>query len=50
MLRPGGRLLVTTPNRLTFSPGRDTPLNPFHTRELAPAELAELVARGRVPR
>jgi SAM-dependent methyltransferase len=43
VLRPGGRLLVTTPNRITFSPGRDTPLNPFHTRELAPAELAELV-------
>nr|WP_253773561.1 class I SAM-dependent methyltransferase [Goodfellowiella coeruleoviolacea] len=47
VLRPGGRLLLTTPNRLTFSPGRDTPLNPFHTRELAPAELAELlVAAG----
>jgi SAM-dependent methyltransferase len=44
VLRPGGRLLVTTPNRLTFSPGRDTPLNPFHTRELAPDELAELLA------
>jgi SAM-dependent methyltransferase len=43
VLRPGGRLLVTTPNRLTFSPGRDTPLNPFHTRELAPSELDELV-------
>jgi SAM-dependent methyltransferase len=43
VLRPGGRLLVTTPNRLTFSPGRETPLNPFHTRELAPAELGELV-------
>ncbi|MEU7530639.1 class I SAM-dependent methyltransferase [Saccharothrix sp. NPDC042600] len=43
VLRPGGRLIVTTPNRITFSPGRDTPLNPFHTRELDPAELAELV-------
>ncbi|MEU5695202.1 class I SAM-dependent methyltransferase [Actinosynnema sp. NPDC020468] len=43
VLRPGGRLLITTPNRITFSPGRDTPLNPFHTRELAPAELADLV-------
>ena len=39
VLRPGGRLLVTTPNRLTFSPGRDTPRNPFHTRELSPSEL-----------
>lgn len=43
VLRPGGVLLVTTPNRITFSPGRDTPLNPFHTRELAAAELAELL-------
>ncbi|MEV6611263.1 class I SAM-dependent methyltransferase [Kutzneria sp. NPDC051319] len=43
VLRPGGRLLVTTPNRITFSPGRDTPLNPFHTRELAPSELDSLL-------
>lgn len=43
VLRPGGALLLSTPNRLTFSPGRDTPVNPFHTRELAPAELAGLV-------
>jgi SAM-dependent methyltransferase len=43
VLRPGSRLLVTTPNRITFSPGRDTPLNPFHTRELAPDEMAGLL-------
>lgn len=43
VLRPGGALLLSTPNRLTFSPGRDTPLNPFHTRELTATELAELV-------
>ncbi|MEQ3548872.1 methyltransferase domain-containing protein [Pseudonocardia nematodicida] len=43
VLRPGGRLLVSTPNRITFSPGRDTPLNPFHTRELDAGELAGLV-------
>jgi SAM-dependent methyltransferase len=43
VLRPGGHLLLSTPNRLTFSPGRDTPLNPFHTRELSAAELAGLV-------
>ena len=41
VLRPGGRLLVSTPNRITFSPGRDTPLNPFHTRELDAAELTD---------
>ncbi|HJQ44756.1 MAG TPA: class I SAM-dependent methyltransferase [Amycolatopsis sp.] len=39
VLRPGGRLLVTTPNRLTFTPDSDIPLNPYHTRELAPSEL-----------
>lgn len=39
----GGLLLISTPNRITFSPGRDTPLNPFHTRELAAAELAGLL-------
>ncbi|MBF6332953.1 class I SAM-dependent methyltransferase [Nocardia transvalensis] len=47
VLRPGGELLISTPNRITFSPGRDTPLNPFHTRELNAAELSELlVAAG----
>ncbi|RTL65448.1 MAG: class I SAM-dependent methyltransferase [Pseudonocardiaceae bacterium] len=43
VLRPGGTFLVSTPNRLTFSPGRDTPLNPFHSREFAPAELDDLL-------
>lgn len=43
VLRPGGLLLLSTPNRITFSPGRDTPLNPFHTRELDPTELHELL-------
>ncbi|KUI40072.1 SAM-dependent methyltransferase [Mycobacterium sp. GA-1199] len=44
VLRPGGCLLMSTPNRVTFSPGRDTPINPFHTRELNAAELTELLA------
>jgi hypothetical protein len=40
--RPGGAILVTTPNRLTFSPhGR---LNPFHTREFTAAELVDLIS------
>lgn len=43
VLRPGGSLYVSTPNRVTFSPGRDTPLNPYHTRELSAPELAELL-------
>ncbi len=44
VLRPAGTLALSTPNRLTFSPGDAPPLNPFHTRELAPAELDELLA------
>jgi SAM-dependent methyltransferase len=43
VLRPGGLLLISTPNRITFSPGRDTPVNPFHTRELNALELTELL-------
>jgi SAM-dependent methyltransferase len=43
VLRPGGLLLVTTPNRLTFSPGLEVPVNPFHTKEFTGAELAELL-------
>ncbi|MCV7300518.1 class I SAM-dependent methyltransferase [Mycobacterium barrassiae] len=44
VLRPSGLLLMSTPNRITFSPGRDTPINPFHTRELNAAELSELLS------
>jgi SAM-dependent methyltransferase len=46
VLRPGGVLLMSTPNRITFSPGRDTPINPFHTRELNADELTELLVDG----
>ncbi len=45
VLRPAGTLLLTTPNRLTFSPP-NRPLNPFHHRELSPAELGELLAEA----
>src|SRR3984957_19736523 len=46
VLRPSGLLMVSTPNRVTFSPGRDTPINPFHTRELNAAELTQLLLDG----
>ncbi|MBY0442165.1 MAG: methyltransferase domain-containing protein [Mycobacteriaceae bacterium] len=46
VLRPAGVLIVSTPNRITFSPGRETPINPFHTRELNAAELAQLLHDG----
>ena len=44
--RPGGEVLIATPNRLTFTPGSDTPVNPFHTRELSAAELREELERA----
>lgn len=44
VLRPGGRLMMTTPNRLTFSPGIETPVNPFHTKEFTASELTELLS------
>ena len=44
VLRPAGALVISTPNRLTFSPDLDAPLNPFHTRELSAAELTSLLA------
>ncbi|MEJ7705294.1 MAG: class I SAM-dependent methyltransferase [Geodermatophilaceae bacterium] len=46
VLRAGGTLILSTPNRLTFSPGwipGTPPLNPFHTRELAASELTALL-------
>lgn len=41
VLRPGGELIVSTPNRLTFTPGSDVPVNVFHHREFTGAELAD---------
>ena len=46
VLSPGGLLAISTPNRITFTPGSDVPLNPFHTRELNAAELRELLEDG----
>jgi SAM-dependent methyltransferase len=42
--RPGGTVVIATPNRLTFTPGSDTPVNPFHTREFTAAELRDELA------
>lgn len=33
VLKPGGVCVITTPNRLIISPGRESPVNPFHIRE-----------------
>jgi SAM-dependent methyltransferase len=47
VLRPGGLLVVSTPNRPVFSPGLargDKPTNPFHVEELDAEQLHELLA------
>jgi SAM-dependent methyltransferase len=41
VLRPGGRLALSTPNRLTFPSG-----NPFHAREVDVRELRALAESG----
>ena len=43
VLAPGGVLIISTPNRLTFSP--DGLRNPFHTFEFAPDELRATIAK-----
>lgn len=46
VLRPGGRIVVSTPNRLTFSPGLDRgdkPTNPFHMEEFDAAQVAGML-------
>ena len=43
---PGGEILLATPNRLTFTPGSDTPVNPFHTVEFSAEELTRLLTRA----
>jgi SAM-dependent methyltransferase len=46
VLRPGGRVVISTPNRLSFSPdsdGTQHPQNPFHSHEFIAAELSDLL-------
>ena len=45
VLRPGGRLVLSTPNR-AFGPPERHASNPFHVREFAPDELRDLLARA----
>ena len=45
VLKPGGTLLVSTPNRLVTNPQLPRlakPMNPFHVREFDPSELLDL--------
>jgi SAM-dependent methyltransferase len=46
VLRPGGELVITTPQRLTFSPGLgrgEKPMNPFHVEEFDAEQLDVLL-------
>jgi len=43
VLAPGGLCVITTPNRLLISPGRDEPLNPFHIIEYDARQLADFM-------
>lgn len=46
VLRPAGRLVLTTPNRPVFSPGLargDRPTNPFHVEEFDAEQLGSLL-------
>jgi SAM-dependent methyltransferase len=45
VLQPGGLCVITTPNRLLISPGRDTPINPFHIREYDHLEFQAFMRR-----
>ena len=47
VLRPGGRFICSTPNRLVQNPGAslaDAPICEFHVREFTPRELLDLLA------
>lgn len=44
VLRPGGLLIISTPDRDTYSP-LNTPPNPFHVKELTAQEFDRLIGR-----
>ena len=49
ILRPGAPLVVTTPNRVTFSPRLargQKPLNPFHVEEFDAQQVHDLLAQA----
>jgi len=49
VLRPEGELVITTPQRLTFSPGLgrgEKPINPFHVEEFDGEQLRDLLVEA----
>lgn len=52
VLRPGGHLIISTPNRLTFSPGvrrGERPPNPFHVEEFDADQITGLLSAAGLP-
>jgi SAM-dependent methyltransferase len=43
VLAPGGMLVLSTPNKQVWSPGRNEPINPWHVREFDREEFGHLV-------
>jgi len=43
VLAPGGICVISTPNRLLISPGREEPVNPFHIREYDSRQFLEFM-------
>ncbi len=44
VLRPGGRLIISTPDKKNYGDSRESS-NPFHVRELSAAEFRDVLAR-----
>ncbi len=44
VLRPGGVLIMSTPNAIHTQPINGVPRNPYHVKEFTPAEFHELLA------
>src|SRR5262245_46084589 len=44
VLRPGGMLIISTPDQDNYSPA-DSPANPFHVQELGKEEFSDLLGR-----
>jgi 2-polyprenyl-3-methyl-5-hydroxy-6-metoxy-1,4-benzoquinol methylase len=44
LLKPGGSLVISTPNRLLTSPGSEKPFNPFHVYEWTMDEFKGILA------
>lgn len=53
VLRPGGELILSTPNRITFSPGLgrgERPTNPFHVEEFDAEQMGNLLTAAGMAR